>query len=63
MPDNKPKKFTLAQRRWAYSVLAAAGSVAIVYGIATTEEVAAWLLLGAALFGVTGIAVANPTKD
>lgn len=55
-------KPTLAQRRWAYSVLIAAGSVAVAYGIATTEQLAAWLVLGGALLGVGGLALANPTK-
>lgn len=54
---------TLARRRWAYAVLVAAGGVALIYGFASTEEIAAWLVLGAALLGVTGIAVTHPTND
>lgn len=56
-------KPTLAQRRWAYGVLVAAGTVAVTYGIVNTEQLAAWLVLGAALLGVGGLALANPTKD
>lgn len=55
--------WTLTRRRWAYTVLVAAGGVAAVYGITTTEQLAAWLVLGAALLGVGGLALANPTKD
>lgn len=57
------KWWTLTRRRWAYGVLVAAGTVLVVHGIVTTEQVAAWLLLGAALLGVTGLAVANPTPE
>lgn len=56
-------KPTLSQRRWAYGVLGAAGAVAVTYGIVSTEQLAAWLVLGGALLGVTGLALANPTRD
>lgn len=56
-------KPTLAQRRWAYGVLLAAGAVATTYGIVSNEQLAAWLVLGGALLGVTGLALANPTRD
>lgn len=54
--------WTLARRRWAYGVIAAAGALAATYGVVTTEQVAAWLVLGGALLGVTGLALANPTE-
>lgn len=63
-PDGKkPKFWTLARRRWAYGVLAAAGVLALAYGITTTEQLAAWLTLGGALLGVTSLAAAHPKHD
>lgn len=61
--ERRPGKLTLAQRRWAYGVLAAAGALALTYGLLSAEELAAWLVLGSALLGVTGLALANPTRD
>jgi len=61
--EPRPKFWTLTRRRWAYSIAVAAGGVAIAYGLASSEQVAALLVLGAALFGVSGMALANPTQD
>lgn len=59
----RSRGFTLTRRRWAYGVLLAAGGVALAYGIVDTDKLGAWLVLGAALLGVGGTALANPTKD
>ncbi|PII81556.1 hypothetical protein BMH32_04720 [Leucobacter sp. OLJS4] len=59
----RTKRLTLARRRWLYGILAGAGGVALVYGLVNPEQLAAWLVLGGALFGVTGTALANPTPD
>lgn len=56
-------KLTLKQRRWAYGVLTALGGVALTYGIAEPDQVASLLVLGAALLGVAGVAVAHPTEE
>lgn len=57
------KWFTLKRRRWAYGVLSAIAVALVVQGVASAEQVAAWLGVGAALLGVTGLAIANPTRD
>lgn len=52
-----------AKRAYVYGILAAAGGIALVYGIVTAEELAAWLGLGASILG-NGLALANtPKKD
>ena len=54
--------WTLTRRRWAYGIAAAAAGVAIAYGIVTPAQTVAWLALAGALLGVSGLALANPTK-
>lgn len=61
--SNRKSWNTLARRRWAYGVLVAAAAVVVTHGIATTEQIASYLALGAAVLGIGGLAVANPTKD
>lgn len=55
---------TAARRRWLYSIAAAAGTLAVLYGIITVEQLPAWLQFIAALLGVTTNAMALAyTKD
>ena len=54
--------WTLARRGWLYRVATAAGGLAVLYGLTTGEELAAWLGLVATLLG-SGTAAANsPTR-
>lgn len=48
-------------RKYVYAVLAAVGPIVVFYGLATTEEVALWLGIGATILGTpTGaLAAAN----
>lgn len=55
--------WNLKRRRWFYGSLVAAGGVALTYGLLTAEQLAAWLMLGAALLGVAGMALTHPTPD
>lgn len=57
------RKPTLAERRWIYGVLLAAGGVALTYGWVNGEQLGSLLTLAGALLGVGGLALANPTKD
>lgn len=50
-----------AVRRYVYGILAAAGAVALAYGILTATELAVWLALGAAVLGNT-LAAANTNQ-
>lgn len=51
-----------AIRAYIYGILAAAGAVALVYGLVTEEQLVVWLALGAAVLG-NGLALVNtPTK-
>ena len=59
----KPKRFTLKRRRYLYGVALAVGAVALSFGLIAEEQVAPLLGLAAALLGVTGTALANPTED
>lgn len=54
-----------AIRKYIYGVLAAAGPIVVFYGLATTEEVALWLGVGATILGTpTGaLAAANVPRD
>lgn len=45
-------------RAWAYRVILAAGSLALVYGLASDEEVVAWTGFAAALLG-NGVAAGH----
>lgn len=39
------------QRAYAYRILLALGTLAGVYGLATQEEIAAWVAVGSAIIG------------
>jgi hypothetical protein len=51
-------RFTVKTRAKAYRVFLALTAVAAVYGLASGEEIAAWVAVGTALFG-NGLATAN----
>lgn len=55
--------WTLQRRRYFYGIAVAAGAVATSLGLLTGETVAALLVLAAAVLGVSGMALANPTTD
>lgn len=48
-----------AVRAWLYGVAIAIGPLLVVYGIMTTDEVAAWLAVAAAILAPAGVALAN----
>jgi membrane-bound ClpP family serine protease len=45
-------------RKYIYQILVALGALALIYGIASKEEVVGWLGLGASILG-NGLASAN----
>lgn len=51
-------------RLWLYRVLAAAGPIAVFYGLATSEEVALWIGLGGVILATPAgaLAAANTPK-
>lgn len=51
-------------RLWLYRVLGAAGPIIVFYGLASSEEVALWLGLGATILGTpaASLAAANTPK-
>lgn len=52
-----------AVRRWLYALVAAAGAVAVVYGLATPEQSAVWLeAAGLVLVVTNGLAAANTKR-
>lgn len=65
-PDHaapRPRLLTLKRRRYLYGVIMALVPVAVLYGIVTAEAAAALLMLAAAVLGIGGVALANPTKQ
>lgn len=52
-------------RLWLYRVLAAAGPLVVFYGLATSEEVALWLGVGATILGTPAgaLAAANTPRS
>lgn len=54
-----------AVRRWVFRSIAAAGPLVLFYGLATAEEIALWLGLGATILGTPGATLAsvNVPKD
>jgi len=52
-------------RAYIYGILAAAGAVALVYGLINVEQLGVWLALGGAALGLSnGLALANvPTAS
>jgi len=57
LPDAEPHPvlpwLTTPRRAWLYRVLTAVGALAILYGLVSGEEAAAWLGLAVALSNVT----------
>jgi hypothetical protein len=45
-------KITPEQRRWIYGILLALAPIAVVYDIATTQQVNLWVGLAAAALGI-----------
>lgn len=45
-------------RRYLYTILAAAGPIAVFYGLATAEEIVLWLGLGGTILGTPAGTVA-----
>lgn len=65
-PDHaapRRKFWTLARRRWAYGIAVAAAPLAVLYGLVTAEQSAAMLVLAAAVLGMGGLALQNPTTE
>ena len=54
---------TLRNRRYLYGIAVAAAPVAVAYGLATSDQLAPLLGLAAAVLGVGGVALANPTPE
>lgn len=46
-------------RRWLFRTLATAGPLVVFYGLATAEEVALWLGLGATILGTPAATLAS----
>ncbi len=55
--------WTLKRRRWAYGIALASVPVALAFGIGTEQQLGAVVGLAAAVLGVGGLALANPTND
>lgn len=64
-PDHaEPRKpwWTLARRRWAYGVAIALVPLAVSLGLVTQDMAVSLVTLAAAVLGVSGLALANPTE-
>lgn len=61
--DRRGTWWTLKRRRWAYGVAISLVPVAIAFGIGTEQQLTALVGMAAAVLGVTGLALANPTDD
>lgn len=55
-----PRWLTAPRRRWAYTVLAAAMPLLVLYGVLTAEQAAAWAGAGAGVLGL-GLAASKTT--
>jgi len=67
-PTTTPNRWipSPAVRKYLYAVLAAVGPLVVFYGLATAEEVALWLGIGATVLGTptgTLAAVNTPRRD
>ena len=66
-PTRTPNRWipSPAVRRWVFRSIAAAGPLVLFYGLATAEEIALWLGLGATILGTPGATLAsvNVPKD
>lgn len=60
-PTRTPNKWIPSPdvRRWVFRVVAAAGPIIVFYGLATAEEVALWLGLGATILGTPAASLAS----
>lgn len=59
MPDHPVFSWlTETRRAWLYRVLTAVAALAVVYGLISGEQAAAWIAVGAALIGLP-VAAAN----
>lgn len=57
-----PRFPTAPRRRWAYTVLAAAMPLLVLYGVLTAEQAAAWAGAAAGVLGLS-LAAAKTTND
>lgn len=59
------KIFTREARKYFYAIVVALGPLVSFYGLATQEEIALWLGLGATILGIPagGTALANLTPE
>lgn len=66
-PTRTPNKWIPSPkaRIWVFRSIAAAGPLVVFYGLATSEEVALWLGLGATILGTpaASLASANVPRD
>lgn len=66
-PTKTPNKWVPSPkvRLWVFRSVAAAGPLVVFYGLATSEEVALWLGLGATILGTpaASLASANVPRD
>lgn len=66
-PARTPNKWIPSPkvRLWVFRSVAAAGPLVVFYGLATAEEVALWLGLGATILGTPALTLAsvNVPKD
>lgn len=60
MNENHPviPGLTAARRRWLYGLVLAAAPLAVIYGVAQSEEVALWVAAAAAFLSA-GVALPN----
>lgn len=54
--------WTLARRRWAYGIAIALVPLAASIGLITQDLVVPLIALAAAVLGISGLALANPTE-
>lgn len=66
-PTRTPNRWipSPAVRRWLFRSIAAAGPLVVFYGLATADEVALWIGLGATIFGTppSTLASVNVPRD
>lgn len=55
--------WTLKRRRYLYGIAAAAAPVAVSYGLVSGDQTVSLLFLAAAVLGLSGTALANPTTE
>lgn len=66
MPENDEHPIipglTAKRRRWIYGVVLTLAPLAVIYGLASSEEVAMWVAAAAAFLGA-GVALPNVSGD